>query len=308
MPKKNTLLNPSQKHSGWVTIQEAVKIANKYKKVTISTSDIYRHALYGDILLSIYFQSPVSLRKIQISDLKMKIKPIDCTLANRLCHLDKHCFISGRNFVVSTEGEYVSHITNVIDTSLTGYEYVLVQCLLARTLKIPLPVIGSIPINYGISVTLSGETFQVFEKTTWQNRIKQQVMRLPKKIASDIEERISFGKIDICNCLGYFPIHDLPLDACFVIRHSELEKLIDLNMRNTLQSSTITRISTPLSRLFWLACKHNEMITPLIQHPYKLLSIFEQWASDDGITDRLSGDTLKNALERGSPSSASLPH
>ncbi|GAB7218133.1 hypothetical protein OS42_47500 [Dickeya oryzae] len=26
----------------------------------------------------------------------------------------------------------------------------------------------------------------------------------------------------------YFPIHDLPQDACFVIRHTELEKLIDM--------------------------------------------------------------------------------
>jgi hypothetical protein len=37
--------------------------------------------------------------------------------------------------------------------------------------------------------------------------------------------------------------------------------------------------------------------------PYKLLSIFEQWASEEGITDRFSGDTLKTALERGSPPS-----
>ncbi|MHC1473190.1 hypothetical protein ACYJ51_31065, partial [Klebsiella pneumoniae] len=44
---------------------------------------------------------------------------------------------------------------------------------------------------------------------------------------------------------------------------------------------------------------------PLISKPYKLLSIFEQWASDEGITDRLSGDTLKTALVRGSPTSMS---
>jgi quinol monooxygenase YgiN len=38
-----------------------------------------------------------------------------------------------------------------------------------------------------------------------------------------------------------------------------------------------------------------------MNQPYKLLSIFEQWASEEGITDHLSGDTLKTALERGSP-------
>ncbi|EFC1967425.1 hypothetical protein FBQ04_21405, partial [Escherichia coli] len=77
-------------------------------------------------------------------------------------------------------------------------------------------------------------------------------------------------------------------------------------LKNSTSTPSTNRLSTPLSRFFWLACKHNEAISPLIRKPYKLLSIFEQWASDDGITDRLSGDTLKNALERGSPSSTSL--
>ena len=74
---------------------------------------------------------------------------------------------------------------------------------------------------------------------------------------------------------------------------------------NIKHTPTSTRISSPLSRLFWLSCKHNEVISPLLGKPYKLLSIFEQWASDEGITDRLSGDTLKTALVRGSPTSMS---
>ncbi|GKV79120.1 hypothetical protein PEC106568_42930 [Pectobacterium carotovorum subsp. carotovorum] len=74
--------------------------------------------------------------------------------------------------------------------------------------------------------------------------------------------------------------------------------------KNDTSQPSSTRISTPLSRLFWLACKNNEAISPLIRQPYKLLSIFEQWASDEGMTDRFSGDTLKTALERGSPTSA----
>jgi hypothetical protein len=101
----------------------------------------------------------------------------------------------------------------------------------------------------------------------------------------------------------YFPIHELPKDACIVIRHSELKKLINIPADKKLLSSSSTRISTPLSRLFWLACKYNEAISPLITQPYKLLSIFEQWASEEGITDRFSGDTIKHALERGSPPS-----
>ncbi|MEG2268621.1 MAG: AlpA family transcriptional regulator [Acinetobacter sp.] len=57
-------------------------------------------------------------------------------------------------------------------------------------------------------------------------------------------------------------------------------------------------MTTPLSRLFWLACKHNDTISPLLNQPYKLLSIFEQWASDDGIGEKLDAETLKNALKR----------
>lgn len=102
---------------------------------------------------------------------------------------------------------------------------------------------------------------------------------------------------------GYFPVYTLPPDACLVIRYSELEKIINTPVKNKTITSSSTRISTPLSRMFWLACKHNDTISPLIKQPYKLLSIFEQWASAEGITDRLSGDTLKTALERDSPSS-----
>lgn len=57
-------------------------------------------------------------------------------------------------------------------------------------------------------------------------------------------------------------------------------------------------MTTPLSRLFWLACKHNDTISPLLNQPYKLLSIFEQWASDDSIGEKLDAETLKNALKR----------
>ncbi|RJL75832.1 hypothetical protein D5077_03925 [Dickeya dianthicola] len=130
-------------------------------------------------------------------------------------------------------------------------------------------------------------------------------MRLPEKMWTDIYQGILQQGINPDLRKDYFQIHDLPQDACFVIRHTELEKLIDMPTKNQTSASSSTRISTPLSRLFWLACKHNEAISPLIRQPYKLLSIFEQWASTDGITDHLSGDTLKTALERGSPTSIS---
>jgi hypothetical protein len=305
MQKNNMALNLKSRMPEWITIREAVKIANKLTNNRITDSDIYRHALCGDICLSIYFQSPVILRKVKISNHKVKLRPLGDSFIQRLCLLERNCFLCGRNLILSTEGKNIHPTQRIIDTTLTGYEYVVVQRLLASSLKIPLPVTGANGINYGITVTFSGEIFKLFEHITWQERIKRQTMLLPKNIIPDVDEHLSSQRVNKHCRRGYFPIHDLPQDACFVIRYEELKKVINMPFENKTTISSSTRISTPLSRLFWLACKHNEVISPLIKQPYKLLSIFEQWASADGITDHLSGDTLKTALNRGSPTSVS---
>ena len=305
MSKDNIFLNMKNRELDWVTIQEAIEIANKSANVKINLSEIFRHVLSRKIQISIYFQLPVILRKIKDSDNKLTLTTSKDALVSRLCFLDKNCFLNDRNLVYSTKGRFIYPVQNVIDTTLVGYEYVLVQRLLARSLNIPLPVTGAKEVNYGITVNFSGEIFQTFEKTTWLKRIEHQISQLPENVSLDLSEQITLERGSKNHRKGYFPLHDLPVDACFVIRYSELDKLIDLYLKNNKDSSSPTRISTPLSRLFWLACKHNEAISPLLRQPYKLLSIFEQWASDDGITDHLSGDTLKTALERGSPPSAS---
>ncbi|MDM7903569.1 hypothetical protein [Klebsiella pneumoniae] len=273
-----------------MTIREAVEVINK-KGLEIKKSDIYRHALHGSIHLSIYFQSPITLRKIQRSSYKVRLRPCDMSSINRLCLLDKKAFIEGHNFIVSTTGKYIIPTERVIDTLLIGYEYVLVQKLLSQSLKIPLPVTGAIDFNHGITVSLQGEPFQLFDKMTWEERITQKIMQLPKNISPYVHKEIFSKRIN--NYLGkeYFPAHILPRDAWFVIRHAELDKVIEIITNSRVPPLSATRISTPLSRFFWLACKNNEVIRPLISKPYKLLSIFEQWASDEGITDRLSGDT-----------------
>lgn len=86
------------------------------------------------------------------------------SLINRLCLLDKKTFLNGHNFIISTDGTYIMPTQRVIDTPLIGYEYVLVQKLLAQSLKIPLPVTGAIDFNHGITVSLQGEPFQLFDK------------------------------------------------------------------------------------------------------------------------------------------------
>lgn len=288
----------------WVTIREAVKIANKLRKIKIAESDIYRHALYGNISLSIYFQSPVILRKIRSSVRKIKLRPVGGSLPYRLCMLERNVFLNGTCLILSTEGRYISPDQLVMNTGMLGYEFVLIQRLLAQSLNMPLPVTGANNANYGITVTLSDQSYQIFEKKTWQERINQQIMRLPEHIIADIYEDESVNRFMDCSGKGYFPVYDIPEDACFVIRQEELDKLLCMPAERFTHSSS-SRLSTPLSRLFWLACKHNDSISPLLRHPYKLLPIFEQWASVEGITDHLSADTLKRALERGSPNQGS---
>lgn len=270
-------------NSDWLTIKEAVKASKKKGIRKIQESDIYRYALQGKILLSIYFQSPITLRKIKSYNHKLKLKPKDNNLPDDKIMLDKIDFFSESNLTFSTEGKYFHTAHGVIDTSLFGYEYFLIQCLLAHHLKIPSPELRG-KNNYGITVSLSGEIFLIHDKISLCDGMSLNGMDL------------SFN--DAC-----LPIYNLPKDACFVVRRTELNKLFNWLAGKKSPSDSSTRISSPLSRLFWLACRNNETISPLIGKPYKLLSIFEQWASEEGITDRFSGDTLKTALERGSPSS-----
>lgn len=301
--KINTPLNSTRNELNWITIREAIAIANQLQKTKLTESDIYRHALYGDTRISIYFQSPVALRKIRTSNYKVILREVSESLNNRLCLLEKKCFINERKLIISPDEKKLHPTQRIIDTTLIGYEHVLIQRLLAMSLDIPMPVTGASDVNYGLTVIMEDELFQIVEKITWMERIEKQLRRLPDNIASEISKEISSSKMSRYHHQGYFPVHDLPKDACFVIRYAEFEKLINVLSKSDPPPESPTRISSPLSRMFWLACKHNETISPLIRQPYKLLSIFEQWALDDGITDRLSGDTLKSALERGSPPS-----
>ncbi|WP_371813149.1 hypothetical protein [Kosakonia sp. MUSA4] len=207
--------------------------------------------------------------------------------------------MNGQNYVVSTEGDFIHPEKQVVDTRLLGHEYVLIQNLLAISLGIPLPITGFYNINHGISVSLDGDLYQVFEKITWPQRIKNQLDLLGGKQRCNEVEVVKSLAYDKNPKSDYFPIYNLPKDACFVILINEVDKIIKIHSSSVQSSSS--RISTPVSRLLWLACKNNNSISPLLKQPYKLLSIFEQWALAEGITDRLSGDTLKNALERGSP-------
>lgn len=65
MSLNNATLKSPNKMLEWLTIQEAATIASQIIDKNLTVSDLYRHALYGNIHLSIYFQSPIILRKVQ---------------------------------------------------------------------------------------------------------------------------------------------------------------------------------------------------------------------------------------------------
>ncbi len=289
----------------WFTVTEAVAVINRLTDLQIRDYDIYRYALAGRITLSVYFQSPVFLRKIRMLEGKIKLTTTDGFL-NRLCILDTGCFLTGRNLIISTEGSFYCSAKQIFDTALLGYEYVQLQHLLARALRLPRPRYTPHILNYGVTVTHCGETFQLFENVAWYDQTKKQIAKIPICHHLAAEGRSYCLKMHDRHRRGYFPLHQLPYDACFVLRHTELERLCDaVTCKDTPASS---RMSTPLTRLFWLSCKNNDAIRPLINQPYKLLAIFEQWASDEGLTDKLNGDTLKTALQRGSPAPVKNPH
>lgn len=99
---------------------------------------------------------------------KHKFRLANLSFINRFIMLDANCFLNARYFIFSTEGEDIHSPHKVIDTTLSGYEYVLVRRLLAKTLKIPLPVTGANKINYGITISVAGDIFQAFKKTTYK--------------------------------------------------------------------------------------------------------------------------------------------
>lgn len=287
----------------WVTIDEAVEIINRHTNGHTKTSDLWRYALYGHLSLSIYFQSPIKLKKVCTHNNGVLLDSVKGNVIDEIAQLSDACILHGENQIIKTEGDYISPQYHIIDTPLLGLEYMILQQLLASTLNIPKPVKGQYNFYYGVLVHEDGILYQTFESTTWENRITQRLKRFPVNTAYKLQEKIDNTTLEN-HGTHYFPLHHFPDDAWFVIKRSALEQFINIFFPYpyTDVPKTSSRISTPQARFLWLACKHNQEISPLIGQPYKLLSVFEEWAKSDGITERLNGDTLKTALERGSPS------
>ncbi|HFH2546599.1 TPA: hypothetical protein ACGJN3_003652 [Klebsiella aerogenes] len=146
MPKTALRLTVGNKMPTWVTIPEAVEITTAPAK-KITPSDIYRHALCGNITLIIYFQPPVIKEKIQIRNGKSKFRQLEGEFIDKLCLLIAEGLLTGKNLILSTEEKYIHPMQQIIDTTLMGYEYVLLQRMLEQELHFSLPIIGAIPDN-----------------------------------------------------------------------------------------------------------------------------------------------------------------
>ncbi|EJM1221353.1 hypothetical protein NNV51_002911 [Salmonella enterica] len=282
----------------WVTIDEAAEIIKKRNGVDIKPSEIWRYALYGHLTLSIYFQSPILIRQIKVERDKVVLINEKNDIISKLSYLNVECFLKENNWRVKTVGDYIVPSCHVIDTPLLGCEYVALQKMLAHSLNLPNPGNGRSNIYCGILVCEGENIFQVFEYEHLERRVTHQLKSINAYDARLLLAEIK-NKSFIEDRKDYFPIYEFPADACFVVNRKHLDSFIDSFF--PLQVKPSTHISTPLSRLLWLACKHNDHTGPLIDQPYKLLSVFEAWAVSNGITDRLSGDTLKKALQRGAP-------
>ncbi|WP_337064515.1 hypothetical protein [Rouxiella badensis] len=92
MKKEDAHIFIKNKMPKWFTIREAIDMVHHATNLRLTESDIYRHALQGDIFLSIYFQSPIALKKMQLLNNKLKLKVLDKSIFLRLCFLEKKAF------------------------------------------------------------------------------------------------------------------------------------------------------------------------------------------------------------------------
>ncbi|EMO8104898.1 hypothetical protein WDP34_000852 [Salmonella enterica] len=118
---------------------------------------------------------------------------------------------------VKTEGDYISPPSHIMDTPLLGYEYVMLQRLLAHSLNLPLPKSGRCNIYCGVLVSDGSNIFQIFEYQSLEQRIFQQLQLIPVDKASLCHDEINKIQFDRTK-KDYFPVYHFPGDACFVVK------------------------------------------------------------------------------------------
>lgn len=145
----------------WVTISEAANIINQQPGVSVTKSDVWRYALYGYLTLSVYFQSPVKMRRIKTIKNSIVLAKTHNDIISLLCYLSPECLIHDDRWTAKTEGDYISPSGYIIDTPLLGHECVALQQKLAHSLNLPPPEAGRCNIHCGIVVRDGDNLYQI---------------------------------------------------------------------------------------------------------------------------------------------------
>lgn len=194
-----------------------------------------------------------------------------------------------------------SHLWNL---PLIGLERLLLHQQLAKTLNRPCPNDTHCCNQIGIVVCDENDRYYqlcrrkslrklLIELLATQNSLQEELHQLVGQLYGNGRDNLK-SRLTLSVC---YLQDTLPPDALFVIRRTHLEACLTRH-----QPESKERITSALSRLLWLACKHNPQLEDeMLEHPYKLLNIFECWAREDGMHLPLSPETLKTALQRGAP-------
>lgn len=282
----------------WLTLDEVAEVMKQHN-VNLLPGELYRHALHGNVTLSVWFQSPVLLR------------PLDpqCNLS---CRIDnqEYCSQSHRQFSMpaslSIRCNPGLRRTNwsIWDLPLIGLERLHILSILAKSLGYSSPQKVDCCHEAGIMMhDQSGQYYQLCDRKPLREialEVAQRNDKLPdtfhRVLSRLYTTRFSSREAKFNIPFWYLP-EILPQDAILVLRKPQLEILL-----KRYQSEGPPRMTTAFAHLFWLACKKNPLLDDeLLAHPYKLTNIFESWAREEGLAFEFNGDTLKRTLERGAP-------
>ena len=128
---------PHKIRQEWLTLDEAAEVIRQHN-ITLLPADLIRHALHGDLLLSVYFPSPVLLRPLNppcrfaCRFSKPPFPPSQCNKpGNRKVMANSPPFRRDPTLQLTT-----SHLWNL---PLIGLERLLLHQQLAQTLNHPCP-------------------------------------------------------------------------------------------------------------------------------------------------------------------------
>ena len=87
----NAICNHSSAVPEWVTISEAAHIINQQPGISVTEAAIWRYALYGHLILSVYFQYPVKMRRVTQNKNAIVLANKHNDISGRLCYLSHEC-------------------------------------------------------------------------------------------------------------------------------------------------------------------------------------------------------------------------